>query len=260
MQVSHRRQESRHLGRTMEYRVYGHTGWPVVVFPTSQGRFFQYEDSGMVKALERFIESGQIQLWTVDGIDSETFFADHGDLGARIGRHEAYFRHVREEILPEVAQTSRAANGGREMKPLVTGCSMGGFHSANFLFRFPDAVAGVIALSGVYSTRHFFGPALDGQIYFNSPLDYLPGLADEALLGRLRQCHLVFCCGQGAWEDDMLEDTRRLEGILRDKGIPAWVDYWGGDVNHDWPWWHKQMPYFLDKWLDAAHRPVAAAS
>ena len=23
------------------------------------------------------------------------------------------------------------------------------------------------------------------------------------------------------------------------------VDYWGLDVNHDWPWWKKQIRYFL---------------
>ncbi len=38
--------------------------------------------------------------------------------------------------------------------------------------------------------------------------------------------------------------------MLRDKDIPAWVDYWGTDVNHDWPWWHKQLKYFMGRWLD----------
>ena len=104
---------------------------------------------------------------------------------------------------------------------------MGGFHSANFVFRFPELTAGVIALSGVYSTRDFFGAALDGDIYFNSPLDYLAGLTDERILERLRSLRLFFCCGQGAWEGRMLVETRQLEAVLRDKGIPAWVDYLG---------------------------------
>jgi esterase/lipase superfamily enzyme len=29
--------------------------------------------------------------------------------------------------------------------------------------------------------------------------------------------------------------------------VPAWFDYWGYDVNHDWPWWRRQLPYFLGK-------------
>ena len=38
--------------------------------------------------------------------------------------------------------------------------------------------------------------------------------------------------------------SHRLE---RDMGIDAWIDYWGYDVNHDWPWWYKQMNYFLGR-------------
>jgi esterase/lipase superfamily enzyme len=45
----------------------------------------------------------------------------------------------------------------------------------------------------------------------------------------------------------MVEDTRRMQEVLREKQIPATVDFWGHDVNHDWPWWRKQFPYFLEK-------------
>jgi len=53
--------------------------------------------------------------------------------------------------------------------------------------------------------------------------------------------------GQGAWEDDCLRDTRALDAALAAISVPAWFDYWGHDVNHDWPWWYKQMNYFLGK-------------
>jgi esterase/lipase superfamily enzyme len=234
----------------MEFKVYGHGGRPVVVFPTSNGRFYQYEDSGMIDELKGFIDSGQVQIWTVDGIDWETFFGKDSDFIRRIERHEAYFRYIREEFLPVVFQKNQEANAGAEIRPLFTGCSMGGFHASNFLFHFPWMGDGLIALSGVYSTRNFFGSNLDGAIYFNSPLDYLAGLEDENLLREIRRLRLIICCGQGAWEDEMLEETRALEGVLRNKSIPAEIDYWGTDVSHDWPWWRKQMSYFLSKWLE----------
>lgn len=244
MQIEYHRRFSRHLGREMEFKTYGHAGRPVLVFPTSNGRFFQYEDSGCIGVLADRIDAGQIRIWTADGIDGESFFSNGHDLQARIGRHEAYFRYIREELLPEILDLGRRA-------PILSGCSMGAYHASNFLFRFPERVAGVIALSGVYSTRHFFGGVLDGQIYFNSPVDYLTGLNDETLLDRLRSRRLFFCCGQGAWEEPMIEDTRHLEAVLRDKGIPAWVDFWGGDASHDWDWWHRQIAYFFGKWLEA---------
>lgn len=44
-----------------------------------------------------------------------------------------------------------------------------------------------------------------------------------------------------------MEDTRRLQEAFNAKGIQAWFDYWGHDVEHDWPSWRKMMPYFLAK-------------
>lgn len=250
MEISYHKAFSGQLGRDMEYKRYGHAGRAFVVFPTSQGRFYQFEDSGGVRSLAEFIDTGRIQIFTIDGIDSESYFNKGADHAGRIARHEAYFRYIREEALPEIAHASATANGGRHMKPIFGGCSMGGFHSSNFVFRFPELASGLIALSGVYSTRDFFGDSLDGDIFYNSMLHYLPGLYDDAVLARLRSLRLIFCCGQGAWEERMLAETRALEEVLRDKNIPAWVDYWGGDVAHDWPWWHKQLPYFMGRWLD----------
>ncbi len=251
MHVSYHSEYSRHLARPMEYKVYGHGGRPVLVFPTSNGRFYQYEDSGMIAELQGFIDAGKVQIWTVDGIDGETFFSKDANFNHRIERHQAYFRYISDEIFPEIARNSREANGGAEIRPLLTGCSMGAFHAANFLFRFPWLGDGIIALSGVYSTKHFFGPCLDGSIYFNSPLHYLANLQDEEALRQIRRLRLMVCCGQGAWEDEMLEETRALEAVLLQKSIPALVDYWGADVSHDWLWWRPQMAYFLDKWLAA---------
>jgi len=253
MKVSYHREFSPALGRDMEYKVYGSAGRPVLVFPTSKGRFFQYEDSGMVAVLEDWIDQGLLRLWTVDGIDEETFFADHGTLAVKIARHEQYFRHVH-EILLRIRDESRGP--GTESPPiLLTGCSMGAFHAANFFFRFPQGLAGVLALSGVYSTRQFFGDDCLGDVFFNSPLHSLPGLTDQVYLQAFRSAWLVFCCGQGAWEDEMLDETRRLQQVLGALGVPAKFDYWGTDVNHDWPWWQKQVRYFLGQWLTPALPP-----
>ena len=43
--------------------------------------------------------------------------------------------------------------------------------------------------------------------------------------------------------------TDLLFQALVEKGIPAWVDYWGFDVSHDWPWWFKQVSYFVPELL-----------
>ena len=38
-----------------------------------------------------------------------------------------------------------------------------------------------------------------------------------------------------------------LKEYFEQKGIHIWVDIWGNDVNHDWPWWLIQFPYFINK-------------
>ena len=46
--------------------------------------------------------------------------------------------------------------------------------------------------------------------------------------------------------DDVVDSvvyTRGCNGNA--KGIGAWCDFWGYDVEHDWPWWKKQIRYFL---------------
>jgi esterase/lipase superfamily enzyme len=87
---------------------------------------------------------------------------------------------------------------------------------------------------------------------------YLPNLTDPWYLDQYRQSHIILCAGQGAWEDAMLADLRAMEGILRAKQVPAWVDFWGYDVNHDWPWWRRQLPYFLESLMQAQVLPQAA--
>ncbi len=45
----------------------------------------------------------------------------------------------------------------------------------------------------------------------------------------------------------MLADTRAIRDVLAAKGIPAIVDEWGDDVNHDWPWWRRMLPHYLER-------------
>jgi esterase/lipase superfamily enzyme len=87
---------------------------------------------------------------------------------------------------------------------------------------------------------------MDDNVYFNSPIHYLPNLNDPWYLDQYRASEIIICCGQGAWEDDMLADSREIKQVLDAKAVPNWVDIWGYDVNHDWPWWKKMLPYYLD--------------
>lgn len=80
----------------------------------------------------------------------------------------------------------------------------------------------------------------EGSMYYNSPIHFLPNMPeDHPWLDLYRSGTIIFCCGQGAWEDQMRVDSAALDQILRDKNVPHWADFWGYDVNHDWPWWQN---------------------
>ncbi len=243
---------SPHLGREMTLKVYGHWGKPYIVFPCSRGRYFDFENMGMVARIRAFIDAGKVKLFAVDSVDAESWYDFAVPPAARNARHEDYDRYIACEVVPFVRSHCRQP-GERVM---AAGCSMGAFHAVNFFLKHPGLFAGTVALSGLYRLdRPEFGlTAADlGDVYYNSPLAYLPGLHDSWLLERCRQGTLIVCVGQGAWEEPCLEDTRGLEACLREKAIPARVDYWGPDVNHDWPWWYRQMNHFLT----ALHGPVS---
>ena len=241
MHKEYYKEYSAHLGRDMEFNVYGHGGKPVLVFPCQNGRYFDWEGFGMLETLGDYLEAGKIQLFCVDTIDGETISLKEGNPYDRVRLHEKWFNYVVEEVVPRI----RAINGtGQDI--LTTGFSMGAYHAGNFFFRRPDIFDSVIALSGLYDTEDMYGGYMDEVVYANDPCVSIANMsADHPYISLYNQRKIMICVGQGAWEEQLLAGTRRLDGILRGKGIHAWVDYWGFDVNHDWPWWRKQIRYFL---------------
>ncbi len=235
------------LGHDLEMYRYsadtGVAGQPLLAFPSMNGRVWDWENYGMVGSVRHLIDAGRVTLYVTDGIDWQSWTAQDKTMAERVLRHADYDRYLVEELLPRIR-----AESGRETI-WATGCSMGGFHSTSLLFRHPELVDGLIAISGVYQPRRFIGEYSDAEVLAASPLDALPGLEDPALLALLRRAKIVLCVGQGAWEEDMLVDTRAMEVLLAAKDIPAVVDYWGLDANHDWPWWQKMLPHHLERLL-----------
>lgn len=241
MKIEYQNWYSYRLSRMMEFKIYGHAGKCLLVFPSSGGRFFEYEDFKMIEALSWFIECGFIRVVTPDSIDSETWLNHDRSATDKARHHNAYDRYIIEELVPFIRQHCDV-----EGKFLATGCSMGAYHAANIFFRHPDVFDSLIALSGIYDARFHVGDALeDFDVYTNSPVDYLRNMSDHWTLEQYRQNSIIIACGQGAYEEECLRNTRHLQQVLSEKAVPAWIDLWGTDVHHDWVWWRQMMPYYL---------------
>ena len=250
MEKQYFKQYSSALGRDMECSVYGHGGRPMLFIPCQDGRFYVFEDFHMTEAWAPWIESGRVMVFSIDTIDKETWSNSGGDPYWRARRHEQWMNYITDELVPFMRAMANERNGWEGYPGVIAfGCSLGATHAANLYFRRPDLFDGLLALSGIYTASYGFGGYMDEVVYRNSPVDYLANMpADHPFIREYNQHRGIICVGQGPWE--IPETTCRLRDIFREKGIEVWVDLWGYDVAHDWPWWYQQVAYFAPHLLD----------
>lgn len=249
MEVQYFKEYSQALGRDMECKVYGHAGRPVLFIPCQDGRFFDFENYHMADYWAPWIEAGKAMVFAIDTIDQETWSDKSGNPYWRIRRHEQWVKFITDEMAPFIRETANRRNGWEGYPGIIAfGCSLGATHAANLFFRFPDQFDGLLALSGIYTADYGFDGYMDELVYQNSPVHYLSNMpADHPYIGRYNRNRGIICVGQGPWERP--ETTFALQDIFRAKGINTWVDVWGYDCAHDWPWWYKQVEYFLPRLL-----------
>jgi esterase/lipase superfamily enzyme len=218
------------LDRKMEMLVFGHAGEPVLALPTSCGRFFEWEDFGMVEALRGRIEAGMAQLFCVDSVDAESWYNRSAHPETRMARDDQYDRYLLHEVVPLI----RAKNP----RPLaLTGASFGGYHVIDKGLRHPDVYAKLLSLSGAFDLSWFLRGYHSQASHLRLPLAYLPHLTDPWFLERMRQQHILLAVGE---HDFLLGHNQRLSEALGAKAIPHLLDVWGG-YTHDWPAWRGML-------------------
>jgi esterase/lipase superfamily enzyme len=223
------------LERDMELLVFGHAGARVLVFPTSQGRFFEWEDRRMFEVVRDPIDRGLLQFYAVDSVDAESWYCGWAHPAGRAQRHAQYDRYLAEEVLPFMLE--------RNAHPflMTVGASFGGYHAMNFGLRHPDAVQRILAFSGLYDIRRFAGDYYDDTIYFNNPVDYIPNEHDPERLALLRRQDIIMATGR---EDRLMASAQRLTGALWAKGIGNALREWDGWA-HDWPYWERMLQLYI---------------
>ncbi len=221
----------------MELLVFGHDGAKVLMFPTRDGRFYEYEDIGIVEVLADKIDAGLLQLYCVDSIVNESFYCNWCHPSGRIQRHIQYENYILNDILPFMASQNP------NPCTIAYGCSLGAYKAATIAFRHPDRFQKLCAFSGRYdltlSVEHFhnlFDGYYDDNIYFHTPTHFLPQLDCEMRLQHLRQMDMVFVIGK---EDPFLDNNRHLSQICWSKGVPHALHEWNGRAHRGRYW--RQM-------------------
>jgi esterase/lipase superfamily enzyme len=210
--------------------VFGHSGRPVLVFPSEQRTRYEWEEHGMVGAVVDLIDAGRVTLYCVDSWDSATWSDEWLPREERARRHEAYERWVLEQV------------DGEDV--IAAGVSMGAYHAANIVLRHPHRFPLALCFSGIYDVSVLGWGDRGDAVYFNNPVDYVPRLSGS-------RASLLLVVGRGRWEDTTraLESTLHFAELLRAKGIRHELDVWGEEAPHDWPAWRAQLAKHLPRFV-----------
>ena len=242
MKREYHRWYSHRMGRDMELLVFGHGGAKVLVFPTRDGRFHEYEDIGIVGSLAHKINAGQIQLFCVDSVDHDSLYCFWRHPADRIRHHMQFEDYVLNEVLPLMWSINQ------HPCTIAHGASLGAYHAANIAFRHPHLFRKLSAFSGRYdltinvdSFRDLFDGYHDENIYYHNPSHFLPNLHCEHRLRHLRDMDIVLTIGQ---DDPFLDNNLQLSRVLGEKGIHHALHIWGGRA-HRASAWRQMAPLYI---------------
>jgi esterase/lipase superfamily enzyme len=237
MHREHHRWYSPALGRDMELLVFGHAGARMLVFPTSKGKFYEWEDRGMMHGtLRESLERGWLQCYCVDSVDAESWYNYGAHPGYRSWRHQQYFNYLYYEVLPLTTH--------KNQNPflMTLGASFGAFHAMSFGLKYPDKVDRILAFSGLFDIKRFTGGYSDDYVYYNNPMDFIPNEHDHWRLEALRHVDIIMAVGR---DDPLIDQSRRMSGVLWGKGIGNALREWDG-WSHDWQYWAKMIHAYVN--------------
>jgi esterase/lipase superfamily enzyme len=223
------------LNRTMEFLWFGQFGRPLMLFPTSMGRFYENEDFHLTDSLSDKVDRGEIQLCCVDSVDAESWYNGWAHPADRARRQAQYDAYLRSEMIPYVQHRAQRSD------LVAYGASFGAYHAANLAARHPDVVSGAICFSGLYDIHGFLNGYWDETCYYHCPTAYIPNM-DASWSQRLARVGWVIATGE---YDTLAQQSRDFSSLLWSKGIPNHSEFWGRAFGHDWPWWKENLRRFV---------------
>lgn len=228
------------LGRKVHLWKYGYFGHPIIVFPTAAGFAHEWQQHSMTEVLAPLLNAGKIKLYCPESNVAEAWTRPNNHPAWRMQRHQAYERFIMNTLVPYIYEDCNTPH----IPIAVTGASLGAMFASLFALKYPETFNWALCMSGRYLATRFTDDFMNEDVYFNSPLHFVPNL-DGAALQRTRQTHLVLVCGQGPFEGGCIEETIALADQCERRNIPHTRDIWGRDVAHQWPWWKKQALHHL---------------
>ena len=226
---------TQYLSQDFEMLVFGHAGYPVILFPPAQGKYYDAKDYGLISSAERFLNEGIIKIYCPDSFDLQSWYNYGEEPAERVNAHMLYEKTIMNDVIDfAIFETS-------QKKVALSGVDFGGYHALNTAFRHPDKVSKLITIGGFFDIKQFIYGYYDDNCYFNNPPDYMPNLEEPWYLDRIKMMKIILATGE--W-DIYLDENKRMSGILESKRINHMLDV-QPKSSHDWNSWCRAFPYYL---------------
>ncbi len=229
------------LDKEMPIVSYGDYGFALLLVPTAAADYLEYERFQLMETLAPLINGGKVRVFSINSINNESWLNNEMAGEHKAIRQNQFNNYVFNEVVPFIR-----TNTSPETPIITCGASFGALHSMNLFLKRPDLINGVIAMSGVYDLTEYTKGFYDDQVYFNSPMHYLPNLQVGWYLDNIRKSnHIYILTGSGDYEDPAA--SRKFSEVLHQKNIHHQLDVWGKEWKHDWPTWREMLPQYLNK-------------
>ncbi len=226
---------SPHIEKETEMLTFGYAGVPLIIFPTSMGRFYENKDFHLIDSISWFVNQGLVKVYCPDSFDNMSWYNKAIQPSWKVHNHICYEKMIMREVV------EKATHDTGHYRVMTAGCSFGGFHAINIAFRNPHRFRNAISMGGAFDIKSFLWGHYDENCYFNNPVDYMYNLQYGHHYDYIKQMGIILASGE---HDICKEDNLKLAGILQKNNIPHWLECNNG-VGHDWGWWREQLPRFL---------------
>ncbi len=231
MHEHHHKWYSPSLSRDVDVLSFGTKGYPVILFPTSMGRYYENRDFKLIDSVAWYVDNGLVKIYCPDGIDRDSWYNKKIHPADRVKNHIWYDLMLFNELVP-LAQRETGVT-----RVATAGCSFGGYHATNFGFKHPEVVKYIFNMGASFDIKSQLDGFYNDDAYFNNPPDFIPDSQNPFFND------MFVVLGTGT-HDMCWNANEQMAAILRKKGINHWLDV-RQEKNHDWPVWREMFTHYL---------------
>ncbi len=225
MERTYKKWKSPSLGKEMELLVFGDKGTPILVFPSEEGRFFEWEDAGLIDDLSEQINEGYNQIICVDSVAHEGLLNKSVEPYVRLSRQKQYEDYIVDEVIPFIKKQSS------DDFLLATGVNLGAYFALLYALKKPQKIDKVIGVSGTYDIKPYLDGFYDDNVYYNNPIDFLPNLNEKKILKEISKVDIrLLTYGN----DPQNQHSERMSDTLWLKNLEHNFYVWDERVSDPW--------------------------